>query len=76
MGPTQTTGVKVFNGILITVPNSTYQGDGFHISHIDRDVRTYGVVKTAPSPGVNAPRIGLEDRGSPATVLKGAFCAK
>lgn len=47
MTPTQTPGVQFFGGIPIMVPNTTYQGDGFHISYNDRDVRIYGGSTTA-----------------------------
>lgn len=47
MKQTQKPGVQFFSGIPVNVPNSTYQGDGFHISHNDRDVRIYGDVTTA-----------------------------
>lgn len=47
MTPTQKPGLQFFNGIPLMVPNSTYQGDGFHVSHNDRDVRLYGDVTTA-----------------------------
>lgn len=47
MTPTQTPGVQFFGGIPLMVPNTTYQGEGFHISHNDHDVRIYGDVTTA-----------------------------
>ena len=47
MTPTQKPGVQFFSGIPLMVPNTTYQGDGFHISHNARDVRVYGDVTTA-----------------------------
>lgn len=47
MTPTQKPGLKYYNGIPIMVPNTTYQGDGFHISHNDRDWSIYGDVTTA-----------------------------
>ena len=47
MTPTQTPGVRFFNGIPLSVPNTTYQGNGFYISYNDRDVRTYGDTTTA-----------------------------
>jgi len=31
----------------VSVPNSTYSGDGFHVSHNDHDLRIYGDVTTA-----------------------------
>lgn len=47
MTPNQTPGLRFMGGIPVQVPNSTYQGDGFYISHNDRDVRIYGAVTTA-----------------------------
>ena len=47
MIPTQKPGMQFFGGIPLMVPNTTYQGDGFHISHNARDVRIYGGVTTA-----------------------------
>lgn len=47
MKQTQKPGMQWFNGIPLMVPNSTYQGEGFHVSHNDRDVRIYGDVTTA-----------------------------
>ncbi|WP_298151020.1 hypothetical protein [Flavobacterium sp.] len=47
MTPMHKPGVNFFNGIPLMVPNSTYQGDGFHISHNDCDVSVYGDVTTA-----------------------------
>jgi len=47
MTPTQKPGVKFFKGIPLSVPNTTYHGDGFYISHNDRDVGAYGDVTTA-----------------------------
>lgn len=47
MTPTQKPGVQFFGGIPLSVPNTTYDGDGFHISHNDRDVSIYGDTTTA-----------------------------
>jgi hypothetical protein len=47
MIPTQKPGVQFFGELPLSVPNTTYQGDGFYVSHNDRDVRTYGDVTTA-----------------------------
>lgn len=45
--PSQKPGVNFFKGIPLSVPNTTYDGDGFHISHNDRDALLYGDVTTA-----------------------------
>lgn len=47
MIPTQKPGMQFFGGIPLMVPNTTYQGDGFHISHNDHDALIYGDVTTA-----------------------------
>jgi len=47
MTPTQMPGVQFVGGIPIPVPNTTYQGAGFYVSHNDRDVSIYGAVTTA-----------------------------
>lgn len=46
MTPSQTTGVRFFNGIPLSVPNSVYDGDGFYISH-KASPRDYGCETTA-----------------------------
>ena len=47
MTPSQKPGVQFFGGMPLSVPNTTYQGVGFHISHNDRDTRIYGDTTTA-----------------------------
>ena len=47
MTPNQTPGVRFIAGFPVSIPNSTYPGDGFYNSHNDRDARNYGSVTTA-----------------------------
>lgn len=49
--PSQTPGVRLVatsSGMLpVTVPNSVMDGDGFYVSHNDRDYASYGCETTA-----------------------------
>ncbi len=39
--------MRFMGGIPVFVPNSVYDGDGFHVSHNSRDIAAYGSVTTA-----------------------------
>ena len=47
MIPSQKPGVRFISGIPISIPNTTYDGEGFYISYNNRDRGIYGSDTTA-----------------------------
>ena len=47
MTPSQKPGVRFVSGIPISIPNTTYDGEGFYVSYNNRDGGIYGSDTTA-----------------------------